>query len=160
VVPVQRAVLVAEHSLHAPEAWQTGVVPPHSPSPAHARQARLARSQTGAVPEHWLFEVQATHSPRATSQAGVAPEQRLVLVIEHWPQAPVGWQAGAPAPQSPSAAQARQLNIVASQVGIVPLHSAADRQPTHVAALVRQYGVAPVHSAAFVLEHWPHAPLV
>ena len=156
--PVHRVVLVAEHSPHAPDVWHTGVVPPHSPSTAHARQALVPLSQTGRVPEHCALDVQPTHTPRARSHAGVAPLQREVLVAEHWPHAPEGWHAGAPAPQSPSAAHARHVNAVASQVGVVPLHSAAVRQPAQTPALVRQYGVAPVHSVALVPEHWPHAP--
>ena len=48
--PVQRALFAAEHSPHAPDGWQAGVAPPHSPSPAQARQACVARSQTGVAP--------------------------------------------------------------------------------------------------------------
>jgi len=135
---VQRAVLLAEHSPHAPDVWQAGVEPPHSPSTPHARQALVPESQTGCVPPHCALEVHPTHSPRTTSHAGVAPVQRAVLPAEHWPHAPDGWHAGAPAPQSPSAAQARQVNVPPSQVGVVPLHSAADRHPTQLPALVRQ----------------------
>jgi hypothetical protein len=97
--------------------------------------------------------VQPTQTPSATSQAGVAPVQRDVLVAEHWPHAPEAWHAGAPAPQSASAAQARHVDAVASHVGFVPPHWAADRHATQVPVLARQSGVAPVHSVAFVLEH-------
>jgi hypothetical protein len=43
---------VAEHSPQAPDAWQAGVAPPHSPSPAQARHVLLATSHTGVAPEH------------------------------------------------------------------------------------------------------------
>ena len=63
--PVQRAAFVAEHSPHAPEGSQAGVVPPHSPSPAQARHALIERSHTGVAPPHWALDVQGTHTPRA-----------------------------------------------------------------------------------------------
>jgi hypothetical protein len=72
---VQRVALLAEHWPQAPPGWQAGLAPPHSPSPAQARQALVAPSQTGRVPEHCPLEVQATQTPRPTSQAGVAPVQ-------------------------------------------------------------------------------------
>jgi hypothetical protein len=85
---VQRALFVREHSPHAPDGWQAGVGPPHSPSPLQARQALAARSQTGVAPPHWAFDVQGTQTPRARSQAGAAPVQRDAFVAEHWPHAP------------------------------------------------------------------------
>jgi hypothetical protein len=135
---VQRVALVAEHSPHAPHGWQAGLAPPHSPSPAHARQVLVAVSHTGLLPGHSALEVQPTQTPSATSHTGVVPVQRVAFVAEHWPHAPEGWQAGAFAPQSPSAAQARHTNDVGSHVGLVPLQLAAVRQPAHVPALVRQ----------------------
>jgi hypothetical protein len=66
------------------------VLPPHSPSPAQARQALIARSHTGVAPEHCALDVHGTQTPRAASHAGVAPLQRLVLLAEHWPHAPDG----------------------------------------------------------------------
>jgi hypothetical protein len=45
-----------------------------------------------------------------------------VLVAEHWPQAPVGWQAGAEPPHSLSPAQARQVCVVVLHTGVVPPH--------------------------------------
>ena len=74
---------MAEHCPQAPDGWQAGVVPPHSPSPAQARQAAVARSHTGVAPPHCAFEVHATQTPRPTSQAGVAPLQRAAFVAEH-----------------------------------------------------------------------------
>ena len=87
---MQRVVFVAEHSPQAPVGSHAGVVPPHSPSAAQARQTLVPVSQTGFVPEHCALEVQPTHTPCATSQTGVAPVQRELLVAEHWPQAPDG----------------------------------------------------------------------
>jgi hypothetical protein len=89
VVPVQRAALDAEHSPQAPLGWQTGVFPPHSLSPAQARQIWVPRSQTGAVPEHWPLLVHATQIPGPRSQTDVVPVQRVALVAEHCPQAPL-----------------------------------------------------------------------
>jgi hypothetical protein len=80
---VQRALFVVEHSPQAPEGWQAGVVPPHSPSRAQARQALAARSHTGVAPEHCMFDVHATQTPRVASQAGVVPLQREVFDSEH-----------------------------------------------------------------------------
>src|SRR5258707_585555 len=48
--PVQRVVFVAEHSVQAPLAKQAGLAPPHSESPAQARQVATATSQMGFVP--------------------------------------------------------------------------------------------------------------
>jgi hypothetical protein len=107
---VHSVAFVAEHWPQAPVGWQAGVVPPHSPSPAQARQVWAATLQTGVTPPHSAFEMQLTHVPEATLQAGIAPVHRLVLVAEQTPQAPLGWQAGvAPLPQSPSPPQPRQV---------------------------------------------------
>ena len=58
--PLQAEAFVAEHWPQAPLAWQAGVVPPHSPSPAQARQACVVVLQTGAVPPHWALEMHGT----------------------------------------------------------------------------------------------------
>ena len=58
--PVHWAVFVAEHCPHAPEAWQAGVVPPHSLSPLQARQVWVPVLHTGAVPPHCALETQGT----------------------------------------------------------------------------------------------------
>jgi hypothetical protein len=55
-------------------------------------------------------------------------------VAEHWPQAPLAWQAGVAPPQSASPAQARQLCVVVLQIGVVPPQSASARQRTHAPA--------------------------
>ncbi|HVR01926.1 MAG TPA: hypothetical protein VMT47_07335, partial [Polyangia bacterium] len=44
VAPVHAVVLLAEHWAHAPVAWQAGVLPPHSASPAQARHVCVAPS--------------------------------------------------------------------------------------------------------------------
>jgi hypothetical protein len=49
VVPLQAAALEAEHCPQAPDGWQAGVVPEHSPSPPQPRQLCRLESQTGAV---------------------------------------------------------------------------------------------------------------
>ena len=63
VAPEQAVALLAEHWAQAPEAWQAGVAPPHSPSPAQARQAWVAVLQTGVVPLHWVFDTHGTQVP-------------------------------------------------------------------------------------------------
>src|SRR5438045_3621647 len=68
---------------------------------------------------------------------GVVPVHWVLLVLEHWPQAPDDWQAGVAPPQSVSPAQARQRWVEVSQ-----------------------RGVAPVHWTLFPAEHWPQAPEV
>jgi hypothetical protein len=62
----------------------------------------------------------------------VAPVHWLAFVAEHWPQAPVGWQAGVAPPQSVSAAQARQAWVVVLQMGVVPPHWALETQGTQM----------------------------
>jgi len=54
---------VAEHWPHAPDGWQAGVAPPHSPSPPQARQTCVAASHTGDVPPHCAFDVHETQTP-------------------------------------------------------------------------------------------------
>jgi len=123
-------VLPSEHCPQAPDGWQAGLVPPHSPSPAQARQVCVARLQTGAVPAHCAFDTHGTQVALATSQAGVAPMQRLAFVAEQTPQAPEGWQAGVAPPQSPSPAHARQVCVAALQTGVAPPHCAFDTHGT------------------------------
>jgi hypothetical protein len=169
--------LVTEHCPQAPDGWQAGVVPPHSLSPLQARQVRKAGSQIGVVPPQSALARQPTQAFVAVLQTGAAPEQfallrhwtqlavlvlqigvlplhRPLLVAEQAPQAPDAWQAGAEAGQSASAAQARQVCAVPSQVGVVPLQSDEARQATQVLGevLVRQRGVEPLQSAS--CTHW------
>ena len=159
MAPLHRLVLLAEHWPQAPDVWQAGLDPPHSPSPAQARQTWVAVLQTGLVPPHSALLMQLTQVPVGTSQAGVVPVHRLVLVAEQMPQAPKGWQAGVePPPQSPSPPQARQVWLDPSQMGVLPLQSALARQRTHLPAAVSHSGVVPVHWVLLLAEHWPHEP--
>jgi hypothetical protein len=148
----------AEHWPQAPELWQAGVAPPHSLSPAQARQMCAAVLQTGLVPPHSALVMQLTQVPVGTSQAGVVPVHLLVLVAEQIPQAPEAWQAGVAPRQSPSPPQPRQLCEPPSQTGVVPLQSASARQRTHFPAAASHRGVAPVHCVLLFAEHWPQAP--
>jgi hypothetical protein len=84
------------------------------------------------VPPHCAFDVHVTQTPIAVSQRGVVPPQEAELVAEHWPQAPLGWQAGAAAPQSESPAHARQEWKAGSHTGVAPPQSAFARHGTHV----------------------------
>jgi hypothetical protein len=134
-VPVQRLVLPAEHSPHAPLVWQAGVAPPHSLSPAHARHTWAATLHTGVVPPHSALVLQLAQVPVATLQAGVVPVQRVTLVAEQTLQLPLVWQAGvAPPPQSLSPAQARHVWVVPSQTGVAPEQSALARHATQLPA--------------------------
>ena len=134
MAPVQRLPLPSEHWPQAPDGWQAGVAPPHSPSPAHARQVCVARLQTGVMPPHCAFDVQGTQTPAAASQTGVAPPQRLALVAEQTPQAPLGSQAGVAPLQSTSPPQARQVCVAALHTGVMPLHCTFDVHETQVPA--------------------------
>jgi hypothetical protein len=138
-------VFPSEHWPQAPEAWQAGVAPPHSPSPAQARQVCVVVLQTGATPPHWAFDVQGTQVPLVMRQAGVLPVHLLAFVAEHTPQAPDGWQAGVAPPQSLSPAQARQVCVDRLQTGVAPAHWAFDVHDTQLPAPVLQTGVPPEH---------------
>jgi hypothetical protein len=159
VVPVQSVVLLAEHWPHAPEGSQAGVEPPHSPSPPQPRQLCRVESQTGAVglPQSALARHE-TQLPVAVRQMGVVPVQAVLLVAEHWPQAPELWQAGVDPPHSPSPAQARQTCVAVLQTGLVPPHSALLMQLTQVPLGTSQAGVLPVHLVVLVAEQMPQAP--
>jgi len=61
--PPQDVAFVAEHWAHAPLAWQAGVAPPQSPSPAQARQVCVAPLQIGVVPAQSALARQVTHVP-------------------------------------------------------------------------------------------------
>jgi hypothetical protein len=125
--------LVPEHCPHAPDAWQAGVAPPHSPSPAQARHACVVVLQTGVAPEHCAFDTHGTHVADGTSQAGVAPAQSVAFVAEHCPHAPDGSQAGVAPPHSLSPPHARQVCVLRPQTGVTPPHWAFDTHGTHVA---------------------------
>jgi hypothetical protein len=109
VMPVHLLVFVAEQVPQAPEAWQAGVAPPQSASPAQPRQVCEPPSQTGVVPLQSASARQRTHFPAAVLQRGVAPVHCVLLFTEHWPQAPEAWQAGVAPPHSLSPEQARQV---------------------------------------------------
>ena len=158
VAPVQAVRFVAEHWAQAPLGWQAGETPPHSPSLAHARHARVPASQMGVVPAHVVAVRHPTHVPVTVAHTGVVPVQAAAFVVEHAPQAPLGWQAGVAPPQSPSLAQARQTCAATLQAGVVPLQVTFDVHATQVAEVASQAGVAPVHRDAFVAEHAPHDP--
>ena len=88
MAPAQAVALVAEHWPQAPEGWQAGEAPPHSPSPAQPRQVCVAVLQIGAVPPHWAFDTHGTQRALPVSQTGVAAAQAVAFVAEHWPHAP------------------------------------------------------------------------
>lgn len=159
VAPEQIVLFVAEQLPQAPLGWQAGVAPEQSPSPPHARQVWVVGSQVGVAPAHCDAITQATQFPVDVSQVAVVPVHFVVLVAEHVPQAPFGWQAGVTPPHSPSPLQPRQACVVASQVGVAPAHWAPDKQPTQVPVATLQTGVAPMQWMLFVAEQPPQAPL-
>jgi hypothetical protein len=134
------------------------VAPPQSTSPAQARHACVAPLQIGVVPAQSALARHDTQVALVVKHRGVPPVQLVVLVAEHWPQAPPGWQAGVAPPQSLSPAQARQVCVAALQTGVAPPHWAFETQGTQVPAPTSQTGVAPPHLVALVAEHWPQAP--
>ena len=173
VAPTHWVELPAEQAPQAPLDSQAGVLPPHSLSPEQLRQKSRAGSQTGVEPPHSLLARHPTHvlvdglqtgvaPPQFASvthwtqvaadtlQTGVVPVHKVVLVDEHWPQAPPEVQAGVLPPHSLSAAQARHACVPVSQVGAFPLQFVALRHPTHTRgdAVVRQWGVAPLQLAS------------
>jgi len=158
VAPPQAVALVAEHWPQAPDGSQAGVPPPHSPSPAQARQVCVAVLQIGAAPPHWAFDTQGTQIPVGVSQAGVAPPHAVALVAEHCPQAPEGSQAGVAPPHSLSPPQPRHVCVLRLQTGVVPPHCAFETHGTQSPPPVSQTGVAPEQAVALVAEHWPQAP--
>jgi hypothetical protein len=156
--PPQRPAFVAEHWPQAPLGWHAGFAGPHCASAVQPRHVCVVASQTGLLPEQSALEAQPTHVPLAASHAAVAPPQAPVRDAEHWPQAPLGSQAGAVPPQSGSPAQGTQVCVTRSHVGRVPPHSAFEAQATQRPVATSHAGRAPVHFAAFVIEHWPQAP--
>ncbi len=158
-LPVHRLVFVGEQAPQAPVGWQAGVVPPQSPSAVHPRQVWVVVLHTGVEPEHCAFVRQVPHVPLDTSHSGVVPVHLLAFVAEQTPQAPLGWQAGAAPPQSPSPVHPRQMRAVVLQTGVEPEHCAFVRQVPHVPLDTSHSGVVPVHLLAFVAEQIPQAPL-
>jgi hypothetical protein len=154
VLPEHWAVFVAEHCPQAPDAWQAGVVPPHSPSPPQPRQVCVPPSQMGVAPLQSALATQRTQVPLAVLQTGVAPTHWVALPAEHCLQAPDAWQAGVVPPHSLSPLQARQVRKAGSQTGFVPPQSAAARQPTQLLVAVLQTGVGPEQLT--LLRHWTH----
>jgi len=134
VVPVHLLVLVAEQMPQAPDAWQAGVAPLQSPSPPQPRQVCVPPSQTGVVPLQSALARQRTHLPAPVSHSGVAPVHWVLLLAEHWPQAPEDSQAGVAPPHSLSPEHARQLWKAKSQTGVAPPQSASAVQRTQVPA--------------------------
>ncbi len=108
----------------------TGVLPPQSALARHPTQLLVALRQTGVAPEHCVLDRHCTQVAVLVSQIGVDPPHRPMLLAEQAPQAPDAWQAGALPGQSASAPQERQVWLVPSHTGVVPLQFAPDRQAT------------------------------
>jgi hypothetical protein len=180
VAPTHAVELPIEHCPHAPDDWQAGVLPPHSPSPEQPRQLRKAGSQTGVEPAQSVLPrqptqvfvdglqsgvappqvelvTQATQVAVPVLHAGVAPPQWVPFVAEHSPQAPLPRHTGAVDGHSTSPPQARQACVPLLHTGCVPEQLAFARHPTQTLgdAVVRQYGVEPPQS-----EFWAHPSMV
>src|SRR5258708_24787888 len=92
----------------------------------------MARWETGVAPPHWAFATQTTQVPLTASQAGVVPPQRVLLLAEQAPHAPLGWQAGVAPPQLASLAQPRQTCAPRSQARVAPPPAAFETPPPPV----------------------------
>jgi hypothetical protein len=97
-------------------------MPPHSLSPVQARQVWNEGSQMGDAPEQSASARHPTQTPFDVEQTGVAPVHWATLPSEHWPQAPLPWQAGVAPEQSLSPAHAWHACVVVLQTGVVPPH--------------------------------------
>jgi hypothetical protein len=151
--------LVAEHWPQTPDGWHAGVAPPHSASPEQPRHAWTVASHFGADSGQSASARQPTQEPADTRHSGCVPAQRVVLLAEHSPQAPLVWQAGVAPPHSPSPEQARQTCVATLQTGVVPPHSALELQFAHVPVATLQAGVAPVQRVTLVAEQTLQLPL-
>ena len=150
--------LLAEHCAQAPLGWQAGATPPHSPSPVQPRQVCEPGSQTGFGPLQSAAARQPTQAPATALQTGVAPVHADTFWAEHWPQAPLGWQAGVDPPQSPSLEHVRQVWVARSQAGVDPVQSEFATQVTQRPVPASQAGVAPLHWVLLEDEQTPQAP--
>jgi hypothetical protein len=159
---VQSVVLVELHCWQLP-AWapllmHTGlegeVQPPPGPSPLQGAQTLL--THFGVAPEQFASVSHVTHWPVAVSHAGEAPPHWLKFVPEHWPQAPLDWQAGEVPPQLESLLQPVHASLVVSQTGLVPVHC-VELLPEHCWQLP---AFAPVlmHAGFAPLSHPPLGP--
>jgi hypothetical protein len=85
---------------------------------------RVAGEQNGVTPPQSASPRQPTQvpPPAAVSQRGAEAEHREVSVGVQAAQTPFGRQSGAPVPQSAFEAQPRQVEVVASQTGLLPMH--------------------------------------
>jgi hypothetical protein len=156
VAPEQNASLV--HATHEPcfiplvaHAGPPGL-PVQSESVAHGWHVCVDVWQTGVIPAQFAFVSQATQLPEGKSHTLPIAVHCVVLVEEHWPQAPafwvpVGWQAGVGAMQFASLVQVWQTLFL--QTGLVPPQSDALRHCTHVFVARSQRGSG---TAQFVSE--------
>ena len=106
----------------------------------HGPHLKVEVLQTGFPPLHCALSVHPTHVPVATSQTASGLVHCVCCVAEHWPQAPLGWQAGVAPEQSASLAHAR--HEPPSQVGVRPPQSAEVVHWTQALSLA-QRGVPP-----------------
>jgi len=150
--------LVAEHWPQVPLGWQAGVAPPHSLSPLQPRQVWKVASQSGVTAGQSPSARQVTQLPLGAWHSGRAPVHCAVLVAEHWPQAPPGWQAGVEPPHSLSPAHARHMWVLTLQTGVAPPHSAFELQLTQVPFATLHAGIAGLQRVVLVAEQTPHAP--
>src|SRR5437016_8023302 len=162
VFPAHCVRLLIEHWPQSPLGWHAGapLCPTQPASLAHCTHILVCTSHAGRRGlVQSAFTAQPTQRPRFASQCRLAPH-RLLLVSEHSPHVPFGWQAGPLCPMQPaSAAHFTHVLLFASQVGVAtPVQSAFARQATHLPATSLHTGVWPAHSALLVAEHCPHVP--
>ena len=122
----------------------------------HSRHRFEPVSQFGASSSVQSPSVmQLTHVPVAGSHTERGATHNVRLVVEHSPQRPLRWQAGALAVQSASVKQARHVLVVASQIAVgVPTQSSSVMQATQRLEEGSHSGVSvPLHAVAFWTEH-------
>lgn len=100
-----------------------------------------------------MSEAHGTQVPEDTSQTGVAPVHAVRLVAEHWPQAPLGWQAGAAALQLRSEPQGTQAPVPRSHTGVEPPHCESAAHGPQAPVAVLHTGVTPAQAEVLVDEH-------
>jgi hypothetical protein len=79
--------------------------------------------------------VHVTHLPEGVWQSGVVSVHAVEFVAEHWPHAPLGWQAGVAPLHSESPEHPRHAWNAGSHTGVEPPQSASARHGTQAPAV-------------------------
>jgi hypothetical protein len=162
VVPAH--VLLSVHWTHEPVEAQAvcPVNDEQSLALAQPRHVLVVVAQIGVVPEHVPFVRHWAHLLVVVLHTVVVPVHFVLLAAVHWTQAPPVAQATRAGSFNPaqSASPAHALHFSsAPQMGVGPMHVAAEVHWTQVLVVVSQAGVVPMHDVlAEVAVHWTHWP--